>query len=344
MIENRWILRREQATIMAALRNPSGISGSYDELPGDGETLLRSGLSLRHMRMIAALDDHGRVSAAAQVMNISQPAASRMIAEMEAVLDVKLCERLPRGITLTPYGKALARRARSILLEMREADREISELKAGKGGSVFLGAVTAPAIELAVPAIREIRRIYPRIEITMQVETSNVLARELIASRHDFIIARIPDDLNPRLFEARVIGIEKACLIVRRGHPLANGRPVELEQLTDYDWVFQPGGSLLRRTIETIFMSRNVPLPDRILNTTSLLLTLVMVAQSDAIAPVALDMAKFVNDADGLGGAIEILPISFDIEVQPYSLIMARNRALSPAAKMLYDHILEEIR
>ena len=83
-------------------------------------------------------------------------------------------------------------------------------------------------------------------------------------------------------------------------------------------------------------MSRNVPLPDRILNTTSLLLTLVMVAQSDAIAPVALDVAKFINGEDGLAGAIEILPISFDIDVQPYSLITAKNRALSPAAKMLY--------
>ncbi|TIV44781.1 MAG: LysR family transcriptional regulator, partial [Mesorhizobium sp.] len=131
---------------MAAMQDFGAISGGYEKSPGDGETLLRSGLSLRHMRMITALDDHGRVSAAAQVMNISQPAASRMIAEMEAVLDVRLCERLPRGVTLTPYGKALARRARSILLEMREADREISELKAGKGGAVFLGAVTAPAI------------------------------------------------------------------------------------------------------------------------------------------------------------------------------------------------------
>ena len=62
--------------------------------------LLRSGLSLRHMRMMVALDDHGRVSAAAQVMNISQPAASRIIAEMEAALDVKLLERLPRGVAL----------------------------------------------------------------------------------------------------------------------------------------------------------------------------------------------------------------------------------------------------
>ena len=319
-------------------------SSNPEPLGHDTEGLLRSGLKVSHMRMIVAVEDSGQISAAAHMLNITQPAASRMIAEMEGILGVPLCRRLPRGVELTPFGAALARRARIMLLELREVDREISDLKSGKGGAVFLGAVTAPAIGLAVPAIRRIRKNFPRIEISVQVDTSAVLARELLASRHDFIIARIPDDLNPRLFEARVIGIEKACLIVRRGHPLADGRTVELEQLTGYDWVFQPRGSLLRRTIETIFISRNVALPDRILNTTSLLLTLVMVAQSDAIAPVALDMAKFVNDADGLGGAIEILPISFDIDVQPYSLIMARNRALSPAAKLLYDHILEEIR
>ncbi len=310
---------------------------------GDGSSLQRSGLSLRHMRMIIALDDHGRVSAAAQVMNISQPAASRMISEMEAVLDVQLCERLPRGVTLTPYGKALARRARSILLEMREADREISELKAGRGGSVFLGAVTAPAIELAVPAIREIRQLFPRIEITMQVETSNVLARELIASRHDFIIARVPDDLNPRLFDSRVIGVEKACLIVRRGHPLAGGGTVGLEETAGYDWVFQSGGSPLRQAMEANFLNRDIPLPERILNTSSLLLTLVMVAQSDAIAPVSIQVARFIQSPEGLAGAIDVIPTAFDIEVRPYSLITVKHRALSPAARMLYDFILKEV-
>ena len=312
-----------------------------DEIADDSR---RGGLKLTHMRMIVALEDSGQISAAAHMLNVSQPAASRMIAEMESILGVTLCRRLPRGIILTPFGETLARRARTMLLELREVDREIADLKSGKGGAVFMGAVTAPAIGLAVPAIRRIRRDFPRIEISVQVDTSTVLARELLARRHDFIVARIPDDLNPRLFDARVIGIEKACLIVRRGHPLADGRQVEMDQLTDFDWVFQPGGSLLRRTIETIFMSRNVPMPERILNTSSLLLTLVMVAQSNAIAPVALDMAKFINDEKGLDGAIEILPTSFEIDVQPYSIITARNRVLSPAAKLLYDHILEEIR
>jgi DNA-binding transcriptional LysR family regulator len=309
-----------------------------------GDRLLRSGLKLQHMRMILALDEHGQISAAAHVLNISQPAASRMIAEMEDILAVPLCERLPRGVRLTPYGNALARRARAVLLEMREVDREIADLKSGKGGSVFLGAVTAPAIELAVPAIRKIRALYPRIEINVQIETSNILARELLASRHDFIISRIPDDLNPRLFESRVIGIEKACLMVRRGHPLAGAASVRLEQMTEYEWVFQPSGSLLRRTIESIFMTHNVALPDRVLNTSSVLLTLVMIAQSDAIAPIALEVAKFIRSDEGLNGAIEILPIPFEINVQPYSMIRTRNRALSASAQLLYDYILREIR
>src|SRR5690606_38462989 len=152
-----------------------------------------------------------------------------------------------------------------------------------------------------------------------------------------------PDDLNPRLFESRVIGIEKACLIVRRGHPLTRpGAAVRLDQTGIYDWVFQSGGSPLRPAMEANFLNRNIALPERILNTSSLLLTLVMVAQSDAIAPVSVQVAKFIQSPEGLAGAIDIIPTEFDIEVRPYSLITVRNRVLSPAAKMLYDSILRQ--
>jgi DNA-binding transcriptional LysR family regulator len=311
-------------------------AGTHETRQSESESLLRGGLKLGHMRMIVALDDHAKVSAAAHVLNISQPAASRMIAEIEDILDAKLCERLPRGVALTPAGKVLARRARTVLLEMREADREIADLKSGRGGTVSLGAVTAPAIELAVPAIRRIREKYPRIVISVQVESSNVLTRELLASRHDFIVARIPDDFNPRLFESKVIGIEKACLIVRRGHPLLSRPSVPMESLNAFDWVFQPDGTLLRRTVEGMFLARNAPLPERVLNTGSLLLTLVMVAQSDAIAPVSVQVATFIKGDGGLAGAIEILPIDFEIVVQPFSLITVKNRPLSPAARVLY--------
>src|SRR6186997_3326327 len=95
---------------------------------------LGGALKFSHMRMIAALEQHGSVSAAAATLNISQPAASRMVAEMETIVRAKLLERLPRGVALTAYGQALARRARTILAEIREADREIRDLRDGRGG------------------------------------------------------------------------------------------------------------------------------------------------------------------------------------------------------------------
>ncbi|MFX4493773.1 hypothetical protein ABTA45_19965, partial [Acinetobacter baumannii] len=79
-----------------------------------------------------------------------------MLTEMETILKAQLCERISRGVALTAFGRAFARRARTILLELREVDRELSALKSGTGGSVFLGAVTAPAISLAVPAIQQV--------------------------------------------------------------------------------------------------------------------------------------------------------------------------------------------
>ncbi|MBN9986648.1 LysR family transcriptional regulator [Rhizobium laguerreae] len=308
------------------------------------DSLLRAGLKLNHLRMIVAIEDSGQISAAADVLNISQPAASRMLSEMESITKTSLYERVARGVVLTTFGAALARRARKILLELREASREIGELKSGKGGSVFIGAVTAPAMSLVVPAINKVRKAYPGIEINIQVETSNVLARELLAARHDFIIGRIPDDLNPRLFEVTEIGIERACLIVRSSHPLMKQKTSSLSEVRDYDWVFQPPGTLLRRTIEDVFLSRGVALPENIVNTSSLLLTCAIVCETDAIAPVAVDVAQFLASQGSNASDVRMLPIDFDINVKPYSMITARERALPPSARLLYDIILEESR
>ncbi|OCI91178.1 LysR family transcriptional regulator [Rhizobium sp. AC27/96] len=306
------------------------------------DTLLKAGLKLNHLRMIVTIEDHGQISAAAETMNMSQPAASRMLSEMESIVKSPLYERVARGVVLTPFGLALAKRARKILLELREAGRELGALRTGKGGAVFLGAVTAPAISLVVPAIQRVTRAYPGIEINIEVENSNVLARELLAARHDFIISRIPDDLDPRLFLAHEIGVEKACLVVRNGHPLLAKGVASLEDLAGYDWVFQPPGTLLRRKVEDIFLTAGVPLPENVVNTSSLLLTLAVVCKTDAIAPIALDMAQFICGQSSQAGESSILPIDFDIDVRPYSLITARERAMPPSARLLHDMILEE--
>jgi hypothetical protein len=69
------------------------------------DAFLRAGLKLNHLRMIVAIEDSGQISAAAETLNISQPAASRMLAEMESILKTPLYERVARGVVLTTSEK-----------------------------------------------------------------------------------------------------------------------------------------------------------------------------------------------------------------------------------------------
>ncbi|HEY1944655.1 MAG TPA: LysR family transcriptional regulator [Roseiarcus sp.] len=298
----------------------------------------QSRLKLAHLRLIAAIEDTETVSAAAQAVNMSQPAASRMIAELEALLAATLCERLSRGVRLTPLGHALARHARSMLLQLAQAEQEFAELREGRRGLVSLGAVTAPAIDLAAPAMTVIRAAAPAIELNIKVDNSNVLARDLLASRLDFMIARVPDDLDARLFDSLVIGVEEARLVVRRGHPLLARGSAPIGALNAYEWVMQPRGAPIRRAIDNVFQAANAATPDRLVNTTSFFLTMMLVARSDAIAPLSVEAARFACQ-EGAPGALALLPTDFAIVVQPYSLIALRGRPLSPAAQTVFDII-----
>jgi molybdate transport repressor ModE-like protein len=304
--------------------------------PPVGGAPRQSRLKLPHLRLIAAIEETGMISAAAQALNMSQPAASRMIGEMEALLEAQLCERLSRGVRLTPLGQALARQARSVLLQLAQAEQEFTDLRAGRRGIVSLGAVTAPAIDLAGPAMTRIRTLAPGIELNLKIDISSVLARDLLAARLDFIIARVPDDLDAELFDSLILGVEEARLVVRRGHPLLGWGPVEMSALNAYEWVMQPRGTPLRRTIDNLFLVANIPPPARFLNTTSLTLAMMIAARSDAIAALSVEAAIFA--CDGVApGALAILPTRFAIVVQPYSLIVMRGRPLSPAAQAVYD-------
>jgi DNA-binding transcriptional LysR family regulator len=300
-----------------------------------------SRLKLAHLRLIAALADTGMISAAAKAVGITQPAASRRIAELESLLNAPLCDRVSRGVRLTPLGQALARHAQSVLLHLAQAEREFADLRAGRRGAVAFGAVTGPAVEIAAPAMARVRAAAPGVDVNIRIDASNALARELLASRLDFIIAHVPDDLDPQAFESLPIGVEEACILVRRAHPLLGRGPATLADAGVYEWVTQPRGTPLHRAVDTLFQVAGLAAPGRFLTTTSVFLTMTLVAGSDALAPMASAAARFIS-REGAPGKLAILPTAFSVVVQPYSLIALRNRALSPAAQTVYDIVREQ--
>ena len=120
----------------------------------NADHLFNRGLKISHIRLLSALVDSGQLSKAADRIGVTQPAASRLLAEIEQIVGQPVHQRTGRGMALTVVGKTLAIRAQRIQLELRDAARGLVEVSAGVAGHVRMGSVTGPAIDLGLPVLR----------------------------------------------------------------------------------------------------------------------------------------------------------------------------------------------
>ncbi|MNL61264.1 hypothetical protein D3C87_1851700 [compost metagenome] len=96
--------------------------------------------------------------------------------------------------------------------------------------------------------------------------------------------------------------------------------------------------------MEDVFLTQGVAMPRNVINTPSVVLTLALICNTDAIAPIAQDMAEFVAGQQADIGRTRILPTDFELVVKPYSIITTKGRVLPPSARLLYDLVLDESR
>ncbi len=260
---------------------------------------------------------------------MTQPAASRTLAEAEARVSAALFERHAKGMILTDVGESLARRARNILDELNLASDEVERLRLGRGGVVRVGAVSGAAVGYVVPAIRRLKAVSPEAEVHVEVATSEDLLSGLIARRLDMVLGRVPPRLAQdglALFPARG---EEVCIIARNSHPAVTGRPLKLADLGASDWVMQAPGAPIRQAVEEAFVAQGAALPRHVINSASLLIALAMLDDDRVVTPVSREVADLVA---GRRSDLAVLPLAERIEVAPYSLVTLADRRLSPVA------------
>ena len=307
------------------------------------DELIRRGLRLSQLRLLLALSETRQVSAAAVQVAMTQPAASRLLSDLEKTVGARLYHRHARGVTLTPAGNALAERARQTLRGLDAVQHEIAAIESGERGTVRIGSVTGPAVQLVLPVIRELRVTYPEIELSVLVDTSNKLGDALLAGNLDFYIGRVPDGMEARTVALDEIGPEPVSLIARLEHPLSRRPDPTMADCLTYDWVMQPEDGLLRRTVEAYLLRNGYRPPERILSTSSMLLTLAIICETNAIAPIARSAADFYASQNAFGGRIRCIDAGRDMAVVPYSLIYLRDVEPSPAVRRVRQLIRRKI-
>ena len=295
-----------------------------------------------HLRLILLTGELGQLQAAAHAMGLSQPAASRILADLEAQVGAKLFERLPKGMEPSPVGAAFVRHARVILSEIDNLAAEVQNLNYGQAGEVRVGAVTGPVVGCLMPALQAVREKAPGLEATVEVGPSTQLVRGLIEGRFDFVLARMPAEYDSRDFHIAPARTEEVTLLVRRGHPLEGRAAVTLAELGEYEWVMQERGSPIRRAIEAAYHDAGVPAPGRIINSSSLLVMLSMLEVSQAIAPQSREVAGLLT-RPAIGTNLVPLSVASDLTVSPFFVIRNRASQLSRAAERVMQEVLQRL-
>ena len=301
---------------------------------------LAAQLMFKHLRLIAAIAEHRQLSIAAQALAMTQPAASRTLAEAEALVGASLFERRPKGMVLTDVGESLARRARNILDELNDASDEVERLRLGRGGVVRIGAVTGAAVGYVVPAIRRLKVLAPEAEVHVDVATSEDLLAGLMALRHDMVLGRVPQRMDPAGLALHPAKGERISIVAHAAHRAAGCDRVSLTDLSEDEWVMQGPGAPIRRAVEGAFLSQGAALPRNVINTSSLLMVLSLLRDSGTVTAVSHEVASLLS---GSRSDLALLPVSEIITVAPYSLITLRDRRLSPVAARCRDLLVDQL-
>lgn len=290
---------------------------------------LRSRVRTRHLLLVVALAEQGSIHRAAGVLSMTQPAASKMLRELEDILDVTLFERLPRGVQPTVYGQALLRHASFVVGSLDQASDDLQALKSGAQGHVAIGAITAPGVGLLPDVAAAVKQAYPGMQLSVEIDTSNVLLERLAQDKLDLVVGRLGASHDRPGMRYEPLALEPVCAVVRPGHPLLGRQGLELADLVDEAWLVPPAGTVLRHRFEMMFQRASLAPPANLIETAALLFATRLLACSDTVAVLAAEVAAYYASH----AMLAVLPVGLPCHMDDFGIITRSDRVMSPPAE-----------
>jgi len=301
---------------------------------------LARSLKPKQLQLLMKVAETGQLQLAANMTAMSQPAASRILADVESLFGAPLFVRHPKGMELTPIGKVFIRHAKIILESLEELEIETKRFSTGEIGHVRIGAVTGPAVGCLMPAVRQIKAETSEVEVSIEVGPSAELVRGLSEGRFDFVIARLPPEYDSRDFKLHPARSEQVSLLAHPSNELVGKKKISLRETLPYEWVIQELGSPIRQSVEAAFLREGLPTPPRVTNSSSLLVVLSLLESTRTIAPQSREVASMLANRP-LMTNIAVLDVESPITVSPCFIIENRFRPISKAADRVLTAVYE---
>jgi len=196
--------------------------------------------TLRQLRGLVAIAENGTISAAARQLNLTPPAVSLQLRELEKSAELPLFERIDQRFELTHAGHEVLEIAKRMERLLRECDQSLDALRGVDRGYISIGVVSTA--KYFVPSVlAAFKKEYPKVKIQLQVGNRGSILAALENLELDFVVSGRP----PTNFEveSQRIGPHPQAIIAAPDHPLSGNKKVKLQELSDETFLLREPGS-----------------------------------------------------------------------------------------------------
>lgn len=225
-------------------------------------------MELRQLRYFLAIAEHGSFSKAASTVYVAQSALSHQLAQLEEELGQSLFHRLPRGVEMTPAGRAFHPHALSILRQVEDARHSVSQAEGEIVGKVIFGIPHSVSQALALPLLKAVRAALPRVELELTEELTGNLTPQL---RTGLIhLAVLFDDGQLDEFRSQALLEESLVLISPADAPDAPSGPISLRDALHLPLILPASPHGVRPIIEAAAKQASLAAPNVIADISSI--------------------------------------------------------------------------
>jgi DNA-binding transcriptional LysR family regulator len=294
---------------------------------------LLSRLKMRHMMLLKFLGSKPNIRRAAADMNISQPAASALLREIEDALNVELFERDAQGIKATAYGRSMIQWANLIVADLELAKNDIQSIADGAGATVRLGMAPLAAPDLLPKAIEIFRKDVPKAMISAHEAISSDIVKGMLTGLFDVGISLIVHESQHSSIQCEPLFSHPVDIVVRRGHPLTQTIGGSIKEIGKYQWALPASAGAPFEVVARRLTEEGCPMPEVALESASSMVLVNMIQASDLVS--VLPRALVTRHASVLA----VIPPDLPNAIYPVSLL---SRSIVPS--LVVERFLAAVR
>ncbi|HBT4837436.1 MULTISPECIES: LysR substrate-binding domain-containing protein [Klebsiella] len=291
-------------------------------------------IRLRHLHTFVAVAQQGTLGRAAETLNLSQPALSKTLNELEQLTGTRLFERGRLGAQLTLVGEQFLTHAVKVLDALNSAGQALNRKEGLNNDIVRIGALPTAALGILPTVIGQLHK--QQKDITLQVATMNntMLLAGLKSGEIDIGIGRMSDPELMSGLHYELLFLESLKLVVRPGHPLLQ-ETVTLSRVMEWPVVVSPKGTVPRQNAEALLQSQGCKMPAGCIETLSASLSRQLTVDFDYVWFVPSGAVK----DDLRRGVLTALPIATQGAGEPIGILTRVDATLTPGTQTLLSAI-----